>query len=103
MPSQPYEERIDAAALLLGKLVITLPPPARHHHLLRAVAHVGYKEFDLNRNTYAQGFVTNYRRFVGRREAMLIARAAGQLIPREGGYMEGEINTGDELFSEDVW
>lgn len=43
---------------------------------------------------YEQGFVTNKGRFVDRQEAMLIARAAGQV--------KSDI-TFDELYSEDLY
>jgi hypothetical protein len=92
---------IAAAALRVGHVIITLPPPARHSHLIRACAHVGYEEFD--RNAYEQGFVTNDGTFVTRAEAMQIARAQGQLIPRRGGYLEGAISDSAELYSEDLW
>lgn len=41
-----------------------------------------------------QGFYTNLGRFVGREEAMLIAREAGQVISN---------STFDELYSEDLY
>jgi hypothetical protein len=50
-----------------------------------------------------QGFLLSDGTFADRKRAMVVARAAGQLIPRAGGYAEGEINNGTELFSEDVW
>ncbi len=93
-------ERITAAAIRFNGVVLSLPPPARHHHCIRAATHVGYDDW---RPEHEQGFETDTGRFVDRREAMLIARAQGQLIPRAGGYMQGEISNGDVLFSEDVW
>jgi hypothetical protein len=93
-------ERIAAAALNLDVGLISLPPPARHNHLINACNQVGYRERPTQEK---QGFVTSTGRFVGRLEAMRIAKAAGQLIPRAGGFLAGEISTGDTLFSEDVW
>ena len=43
-----------------------------------------------------QGFVDNYGLYMGRKEAMLVAKAAGQILD------ESELR-GDLLFSEDVW
>lgn len=43
----------------------------------------------------AQGFITNVGRFVGRVEALAIAKAAGQTILKHGNP--------DVLYSEDLW
>lgn len=94
-------ERIAAAAIQAGELTLSQRPPGRHHTILRSMEGLGIPASHA-RNA-EQGFVTSTGRFVDRREGMHIARAAGQLIPRAGGYMAGEISTGDELFSEDVW
>lgn len=93
-------ERIAAAAIHLAPLTLSMPPPARHHNLIRQAAANG---IEARICSDMQGFVTSIGRFVDRREAMLIARAQGQLIPRAAGFMEGEISSGDVLFSEDVW
>ena len=63
--------------------------PCRHGHIIQMLSQMS--ECDkLGPNT--QGFVTNTGRFVDRKEAMLIARSAGQ-------------TTSDDefLYSEDVW
>lgn len=93
-------ERIVAAAIYFENVTVSLPPPARHHHLIR---HASTLNANVRVTQEMQGFVTSTGRFVDRHEAMLIARAQGQLIPRAGGHMQGEVSSGDTLFSEDVW
>lgn len=96
------EERIAASAVRIGDEIFSLPPPARHHHVMQLI-------WDKLGKTYIeqemQGFVTDTGRFVDREEGHRIAKAAGQLIPRAGGFREGEINDvdGSDLFSEDLW
>lgn len=84
--------RIEAAAIIHRYRVVTLPRPARHHDIIRHIV----TELGAERSTGAQGFVTDAGRYVGRREALTIARAAGQLL----GVPHNE-DVG--LFSEDVW
>lgn len=55
----------------------------------------GWQEDSLTRCNVVQGFITNTGRFVNRKEAWKIARAAGQ-IDDNGGH-------GKELFSEDLY
>jgi len=96
------DERIEEAAILDGDHLFTVPRPGRHHHvMLHMHEHHGYEYI---RNVL-QGFTTTSGRFVERIEAHRIAKAAGQLIPRAGGYAKGEVNDqdGNHLFSEDVW
>ncbi len=94
------QERIRAAALLINERIISLPPPARHHHLIRAAQGL-YTDYVTQQ---MQGFVTSQWRFVTREEAMVIARAQGQLIPRKSyDHVEGVVSEGDRLFSEDLW
>lgn len=67
-----------------------LPAPNRHHHVIRHIGGI--------RGPDIQGFLDNRGKFLNRREAMRVARAAGQLIrPTVGGYQ------GPLLFSEDLW
>ncbi|NQT91469.1 MAG: hypothetical protein HQ559_01815 [Lentisphaerae bacterium] len=71
--------------------VWSLPRPARHGDVIGAVYdEVGGPVGD----RYEQGFVTDDGRFVGRREAFLIARHAGQIVNDEAH---------DILFTEDLW
>jgi hypothetical protein len=85
-------ERIVAAALKIGSMIISAPPPARHHTLLHAFS-------AYNRKTMVkpsdQGFLTSTGRFVGREEAAWIAVAADQIA-------ETKFQS-NHLFSEDLW
>lgn len=86
-------ERIVAAALRTpGNLVVTLPAPARHHDVIAAMGAAGMS-FEAIANS-DQGFVTAGARYLPRREAFVVAKAAGQL---NGCSVEGI------LFSEDLW
>jgi hypothetical protein len=88
----PEGETIVAAAIRVGKLIVSSPPPARHHHLIHGLS-------DINRKLLVkpddQGFLTSTGRFVSREEAWEIAGAACQI--RE---VTGPFGT---LFSEDLW
>lgn len=68
-----------------------LPQPRRHHDVIAYMANQGVETPIVGE----QGFITNNGRFVGRKEALAIATAAGQIITKHGNP--------DELFSEDVW
>jgi hypothetical protein len=82
-------ERIVAAAILYREMIITLPPPARHGTLIAVMTHA-FGEVDIMPRM--QGFVTSTGRYVGRKEAALIAFDAGQITDLK-----------PELYSEDVW
>lgn len=90
------KERIVAAALKIGRdIVASMPPPARHHTIM-------HEMFDLTGDNRlsavppdGQGFLTDTGRFVGREEAFVIARDAGQIITKHP--------PSDMLFSEDLW
>lgn len=69
-------------------MVYSLPRPARHHHILHAMPEMGRSP-----SRSMQGFLTSTGRFVGRRQARVIAIRAGQVEP----------NGIAELFSEDLW
>jgi len=78
-------ERIEQAALLDNtETLMTLPCPVRHHDLFRMFKPCGY---------VTQGFMTNRGRFVKRDDALVIARAAGQVKKIRGSV----------LCSEDLW
>jgi len=86
-------ERIAAAACKVEGMTCSMPPPHRHHDVMKAIWH-------MNRRLGAvppenQGFITNTGRFVGREEACVIARAAGQILEKTP--------PGNKLFSEDLW
>lgn len=87
------EERIAGSAVLhygTGQIWV-VEAPGRHHHVLWAmdmmkVPHAYHRD---------QGFLTNWGRYVDRKEAALIAAAANQLLDKQC--------IPPELFSEDVW
>lgn len=83
-------ERITGVALLTsdGRL-FALPRPNRHFNLFAIAAFQG-----LDSEPCTQGFVTNAGRFVDRKEAAVIGKAAGQ-------YDEWPVRV--ELYSEDLW
>lgn len=73
----------------------------RHHNCIDIFAMIAGFPYDDKANklrkTEVQGFLTNTNRFVDRKEALIIARGAGQLIHQ----IELDSNVG--LTSEDVW
>lgn len=81
----------DVAIVYAGK-TYTLPRPNRHHDVIRSIPG-GVKGPD------KQGFVLDDGTFLGRREAMTLALANGQLKRRPG----QEHYQSDQLFSEDLW
>lgn len=89
---EPHRERIVAAAVKVGAVVVSAAAPARHGHLIQTI-------HNLNRKHHIppsdQGFLTSTGRFVNRKEARMIADIEGQIIRDVHGL--------PELFSEDVW
>lgn len=88
------DERLTGVALNWKGRVYTLPAPNRHHQLLAHATEI----LELPReacNVENQGFVTSSGRFVDRKEALGIARAAKQV--------RRDIGRAKVLFSEDVW
>jgi len=85
--------RVVAAAVQTGDDLVThsLPPPARHHHVIRALGEADYP----SEESWRQGFLLSDGTFATRREALLVARAAGQVLRETGPHIG--------LFSEDVW
>lgn len=89
-------ETVVAAACIYKGTVYSLPPPARHHNVMRHIWDtVGGEAFI---GPGAQGFVTSRGRFVNRREALRIVKAAGQ--PQ---IDHPALNVGERLYSEDLW
>lgn len=84
-------EKIDRAAIRHNGDVYVVLRPGRHHHIIRDMHARGLSA----KATREQGFVTTTGRFVDRREAAAIAKAAGQIKEKTG--------PDDVLFSEDVW
>ena len=87
--------RIACAALRFpwSDLTASLPRPARHGDIIRLMDDAGVRQRVTVKG--AQGFLTDGGRFVDRREAWLIAEAAGQII--------GTPTVPGMLFSEDLW
>lgn len=68
-------------------------PPHRHHHLINSMD--DFHPTATQADTFDQGFVTSYGRYVDRVEAKRIAIKQQQLLPRAMKLRD--------LFSEDVW
>lgn len=75
----------------------------RHHDIIRRF------QGEISRNPDDQGFYTSFGRFVGRKEAMVIAMTAGQVRnsyygrkPLMEAYKDGDLLVKD-LFSEDLY
>lgn len=87
------KEKIAGSALRHPNgLIFTGFSPLRHHHVIRAMDQVGMGGID---NTLDQGFITNTGRYVGRIEAMFIAKKEGQT--------KETTDSKYQLHSEDVW
>lgn len=85
--------KIVAAAIMHGMQAWSLEPPARHHDVMRSMWEAGIQDPGKGE----QGFLTEHGEFVGRREAAIIARNAGQIGGRK------RTDPQDQLFSEDLW
>jgi hypothetical protein len=72
-------------------VIHALPPPNRHHNIVHAL---GYAGIDLV-GREEQGFLLSDGSFADRPQALVIARAAGQVLRETGPHIG--------LFSEDVW
>ena len=93
-------ERIDCAAIRWRGETFYVPQPGRHHDVIAAMTALGHGQEAM----FDQGFTTTSGRFVDRKEAMKIARAAGQLIPDlapDGVTIRRQFT--DKLFSEDIF
>lgn len=84
-------ETIVSVAISAYGLVFMLPPPARHHTVMTKI-HEFNSEIQVNPK--GQGFLTSKGRYVGRRDAALIAKSSGQV---------DQLIAPPELFSEDLW
>lgn len=82
--------RIVAVAIKANGLIMTRPAPARHHDILKRMPE-GMARASVPSD---QGFITDGGKFLGRADALVIARQAGQLL-KETHHRE--------LFSEDLW
>lgn len=85
------KELIERAAIAIGNEVFALPQPARHDNVLAMMVNV----FDLKPPIKGvQGFLTDRRRFVTRKEAGKIALRGGQVK---------QMRTPPFLHCADVW
>lgn len=80
----------------------------RHGHIIyQMLAMTGYRTVTYaidGTGEYQQGFLTNTNRFVGRREAYMIAYEANQIIGPNKGCPTNEIGlTSEDLYSEDLY
>lgn len=85
-------ETVERAAILYNGTVYTVERPGRHHNVIYVVV----EKLGLERiGPHDQGFTTSEGRFIGRKEALSVAKQAGQV----------SITTapGSGLFSEDLW
>lgn len=84
-------ERITGVALLREDGAMwSLPAPSRHFHLFALIAFQGTEA-----EPCEQGFSTSQGRFVDRKEAIVLAREAGQPIRKR--------DNPTQLYSEDLW
>ena len=91
-------ERITSAAVCYSGMIISMASPARHPdvvHKLHAVLEAQRADTSFV-HLLEQGFVTSTGRYVGRKEAYMIAKEAGQL-------KDGVGDAPPDLYSEDVW
>ena len=83
---------------------------AANKHIKEDIIVIGVRHFDsimrdqitafnrsLRRSFWTQGFIDNKGDFHTREEAYIIAKAAGQIRRKDGGY------DGDDLYSEDLY
>jgi hypothetical protein len=89
-------ETVETAAVSVKGVVYTLPRPARHCDVMRHIWETVSKDIFVGPD--AQGFVTSRGRFVNRRKALRVVKAAGQ--PQ---IDHPALNVGNQLFSEDLW
>lgn len=92
VPDEFARQRWQGKPMYPTHVIVTSPPPARHATLLHPVAYLQAIGPD------DQGFITSAGRFVGRKEALGIVKAAGQKQ-----IDHPALNAGGQLFSEDLW
>lgn len=84
-------EFITGVAIVTDGKLFQLPKPNRHHHCIELAA----RQLNKPVSDGTQGFMTSTGRYVLREEALTIAKAANQLLPRH--------KHPRELFSESLW
>ena len=90
--------RIKAAAIRTEENEVWwVPAPGRHHNVIWLMRDFG---FGVGRISHSEeGFITDTEEFVSRAEALIIARANGQLLEEHAKHAD-ELG---ELYSEFVW
>lgn len=84
--------RVVAAAILTHDgMIHSMPRPARHDRIVHALHDLGHPQVEADE----QGFLLSDGRFCRRKGAKVIAKKAGQLLPRAYNL--------EDLYSEDVW
>jgi hypothetical protein len=85
--------KLTSVAIKFDARIWSLPPPARHHDVIRWIAESNGEGIN---GPDEQGFMTNDCEFVDRKEALIIALKANQVL---------DINNvrANQLFSEDLW
>lgn len=96
MPVLASQERLTGCAIMWAGVIWTVPAPGRHHNVIHKICTESQRDCVPGEDEASQGFITNRNRFVDRREGLLIAMAAGQILRRTGA-------ADDQLYSEDVW
>lgn len=84
-------QKIVGVAVLYEGEIFSLLAPNRHHHVLRMIGGIY--------GPHEEGFILDDGTYIGRTDAMQLAKDNGQLNRRKGeNYYQGP-----ELFSEDLW
>lgn len=85
------DAKITHVAIKYAGKIYSLPAPNRHHHVIRTIGGIS--------GPHQEGFLLNDGSFVGRKDAMKLAKDNGQLNRRPG----DNFYQGPDLYSEDLW
>lgn len=88
-------EQILGPAIQHDGKIYSKPAPYRHHHILHEMAKRRHGVIVSSIAAGQQGFYTNEREFIDRREGKLVARKSGQNLRDTG--------PAHVLFTEDMW
>lgn len=86
---------ITHVAIRFKGTVYSLPKPNRHHNVIHHIVETTGEKF-VDAYGENQGFLDDQGRYLTRRQALIVARKAGQLLPHREVVQE-------MLFSENVW
>jgi hypothetical protein len=90
LPTVDDASHIVAVAMRVNGLIVSQPAPSRHFNIMNALPAKMARAI----RPSDQGFLTDTGHYVGREDALQIAKAAGQLL---------KPTAHRELFSEDLW